>query len=98
MAACNWVSIQRLSRFKPNGRTVPIPNVRVQNPITPFLLTSSIAAERVDQADQEDEQDEEDLEERQKMYTVIVSIKSFLKFLNAHSVSTTTIACKTVRC
>lgn len=28
------------------------------------------------------------------MYTVIVSIKSFLKFLNAHSVSTTTIACK----
>lgn len=42
----------------------------------------------------EDEEDEEDLEERKKMYAVIVSIKSFLKFLGAHQVSTTTIACK----
>ncbi|TEB31539.1 cell cycle checkpoint [Coprinellus micaceus] len=41
----------------------------------------------------EDEEDEEDLEERKKMYAVIVSIKSFLKFLGAHQVSTTTIAC-----
>ena len=28
-----------------------------------------------------------------KLFTVIVSIKSFLKFLNSHVVSTTTIAC-----
>ncbi|KAJ3530484.1 hypothetical protein NMY22_g8551 [Coprinellus aureogranulatus] len=43
---------------------------------------------------EDDEEDEEEEEERKKkMYTVVVSIKSFLKFLNAHSVSTTTIAC-----
>ncbi len=29
-----------------------------------------------------------------RMYGVLVSIKSFLKFLNSHVVSTTTIACK----
>lgn len=29
-----------------------------------------------------------------RMYGVLVSIKSFLKFLNSHVVSTTTIACE----
>ncbi|RXW16902.1 hypothetical protein EST38_g8956 [Candolleomyces aberdarensis] len=43
----------------------------------------------------EDKQEDDPEHERDpdKLFTVIVSIKSFLKFLNSHVVSTTTIAC-----
>jgi HUS1 checkpoint protein len=35
----------------------------------------------------------EDADDPDKLYTVLISTRSFLKFLNSHVVSTTTIAC-----
>lgn len=40
---------------------------------------------------------DEDPPDPDKMFTVLVSIRSFLKFLNSHVVSTTTIACAFAR-
>jgi len=42
----------------------------------------------------EETDEEEEEKDPQKMFTVLVSIKSFLKFLNSHVVSNTTIACE----
>ncbi|KAJ2934071.1 hypothetical protein H1R20_g3023, partial [Candolleomyces eurysporus] len=44
--------------------------------------------------DGKQEDDPEHERDPDKLFTVIVSIKSFLKFLNSHVVSTTTIACE----
>ncbi|EGN99302.1 hypothetical protein SERLA73DRAFT_182231 [Serpula lacrymans var. lacrymans S7.3] len=41
----------------------------------------------------QDKSDDDQDRDPEKMYTVLVSIRSFLKFLNSHVVSTTTIAC-----
>ena len=38
--------------------------------------------------------DDNEEQDPEQMYTVLVSIKSFLKFLNVHSVCSTTIACR----
>jgi len=45
----------------------------------------------------EKEEDEEGEKDPDKLFSVIISIKSFLKFLNSHVVSTTTIACESCR-
>ncbi|KAJ2918194.1 hypothetical protein MD484_g2233, partial [Candolleomyces efflorescens] len=47
-----------------------------------------------DEEEKTDAEKEEDLErDPDKLFTVIVSVKSFLRFLNSHVVSTSTIAC-----
>ena len=43
--------------------------------------------------DDDDDDDANDKPDPDQLFTVIVSIRSFLKFLNSHVVSTTTIAC-----
>lgn len=40
--------------------------------------------------------DDDEENDPEQMFTVLVSIKSFLKFLNVHSVCSTTIACKSL--
>jgi len=47
---------------------------------------------------QEDEQDANEDPDPDQFFTVLVSIRSFLKFLNSHVVSTTTIACMLRKC
>jgi len=42
---------------------------------------------------QEEEAELEESQDPNKMFTVLISTRSFLKFLNSHVVSTTTIAC-----
>ncbi|KJA25078.1 hypothetical protein HYPSUDRAFT_65028 [Hypholoma sublateritium FD-334 SS-4] len=41
----------------------------------------------------QDQAEDDEPEDKDKMYTVCISTRSFLKFLNSHVVSTTTIAC-----
>jgi HUS1 checkpoint protein len=56
-------------------------------PSDPIVLYISTAQDNADNGDAEDTPDPEQL------FTVLVSVRSFLKFLNCHVVSTTTIAC-----
>ena len=47
---------------------------------------------------QDDEDDTNEKPDPDHLFTVVVSIRSFLKFLNSHVVSTTTIACWFIPC
>ncbi len=42
----------------------------------------------------EENASEDDEETRQKMHSVLISVRSLVKFLSAHVISTTTIACE----
>lgn len=46
--------------------------------------------------DKSDDRDAEDTPDPEQFFTVLISVRSFLKFLNCHVVSTTTIACSIV--
>jgi len=66
--------------------------------LTPFFLfiyLFSPAADGASQAhgDDEDEGQERERPDPSKLFSVLVHTRSFLKFLNAHTVSKTTIAC-----
>lgn len=70
----------------------------LQNPaFTPLKLCFSYEAEEPATSQDENNQDGEpgDREKRDpdQLFTVLVPLRSFLKFLNSHVVSTTTIAC-----
>jgi HUS1 checkpoint protein len=56
-----------------------------------YLL--SPATDGVSQANGGDEDEERERPDPNKLFSVLVHTRSFLKFLNAHSVSKTTIAC-----
>jgi HUS1 checkpoint protein len=60
-------------------------------------LFFSPAADGASQGNRGDDDDEEERErpDPNKLFSVLVHTRSFLKFLNAHTVSKTTIACKT---
>jgi HUS1 checkpoint protein len=65
--------------------------------LTPFFSLFSPAADGASQANGVD-QDEQEREQPDpnKLYSVLVHTRSFSKFLNAHTISKTTIACKKI--
>jgi len=53
----------------------------------------SVAADGASQANNEDEEQGRERPDPKQLFSVLVHTRSFLKFLNAHAVSKTTIAC-----
>lgn len=65
--------------------------------IMPFLKNNSSAADGASQANEGNEEQEHQRERERhdpnNLFSVLIHTRSFLKFLNAHTVSKTTIAC-----
>jgi HUS1 checkpoint protein len=59
----------------------------------PVFLSDSVAADGASQINDEDEAEGRERPDPQQLFSVLVHTRSFLKFLNAHAVSKTTIAC-----
>jgi len=63
--------------------------------LTPLFFLFSSAADGASQANRGDDDEQEgERPDPNKLFSVLVHTRSFLKFLNAHTVSKTTIACK----
>ena len=63
-------------------------------PVFSFRISSIyVAANSVSQANDEDEEQGRERPDPTQLFSVLVHTRSFLKFLNAHAVSKTTIAC-----
>ena len=80
-------STLRVYASKLNGKTVWIRRVSPRKALV-FAIPQWQKAAQDEEADPNEEPRDPD-----KLYTVLISTKSFLKFLNSHVVSTTTIAC-----
>ena len=57
------------------------------------ISSISVAANGASQANDEDEEQGRERPDPKQLFSVLVHTRSFLKFLNAHAVSKTTIAC-----
>ncbi len=70
----------------------------VQRSCLSFFSLFSPAADGASQANGVDQDDEQEREQPDpnKLYSVLVHTRSFSKFLNAHTISKTTIACKKI--
>jgi HUS1 checkpoint protein len=67
------------------------------SPLRPFFFFFDVAGDSASQTNANADQDENEERERpdpKQLFSVLVHTRSFLKFLNAHTVSKTTIACK----
>jgi HUS1 checkpoint protein len=61
---------------------------------TSFVITNKLTLFSSAQVDDSEEDPMAEPPDPNQMFTVLISTRSFLKFLNSHVVSTTTIACE----